>query len=333
MQALDRGILGASSANPASLSGMCPHQSLGVPKERSRAVKAYGERAIPCDMLFFRRKGGPMGNEASRFSVSSRSSAAPAAGDVPLTEAAFTDALLRYQWPLFAFLRGFVLNDEQAHDLTQDVFCDAWRARQRLAAPFVTSRQTPQPDVEGIRRWLFHTAYHRAISTWRRARLIRWESLDAHVAHAADHASGAATMAASGVMTGSVTSAQATQASGFVEPFIASFEDQVIEGQTLRAALATLSPPDVATLLLSIVHGFTTVEIAQVIGATPDAAKKRLSRAKRRLRDSYLAQNAQQDTSTHTNSDSIGDISGVGKQLTTGEPFTSADQTGKERRA
>ena len=66
----------------------------------------------------------------------------------------------------------------------------------------------------------------------------------------------------------------------------------MIEGQALGAALVTLAPEDVATLLLSVVHGFTTAEIAQVIDATPSAAKKRLSRAKQRLRERYLAQNA-----------------------------------------
>jgi len=313
-------------------------QALGVPQRRRRAVKNIGERAIPCDTLFFLWKGEPMGGEASRFSVSSRSSAPPAPGGVPLTEAAFTDALLRHQWPLYAFLRGFVLNDEQARDLTQDVFCDAWRARQRLAAPFITSRQTPQPDAEGIRRWLFHTAYHRANSTYRRARLIRWESLDAQLdAQVAGHSGAAHDAASAGAASGHEIAPSAPRASGFVEPFIASFEDQVIEGQTLRAALDQLAPPDVATLLLSIVHGFTTAEIAQVIGATPDAAKKRLSRAKRRLRDSYLAQNAQQDDRADNRADNrITDTPDAGAQLAAGEAFSTPNQTGqtgKERRA
>lgn len=251
-------------------------------------------------------------SEPSGLPATSRSSAA---GGAPLTEAAFTDALLRYQWPLYAFLRGFVLNDEQARDLTQDVFCDAWRARQRAAAPFTISQAASGADDGAIHRWLFHTAYQRAISARRRTRLIRWESLDAHVASSAGDAPTTSDASAARDQGPSAD----TLAAAFVEPFTASFEDQLIEGQTLRAALASLSPADVATLLLNIVHGFTTAEIAQVIGATPDGAKKRLSRAKRRLRDSYLAQNA-------------GELRRADADPAPGSSATPTEPTRKERR-
>lgn len=69
-----------------------------------------------------------------------------------LNTEAFTDILVRFQWPLYAFLRGIISDQEQAHDLVQDVFCDAWRAVQRVASPF-----DGQGDEETIRRWLFHT--------------------------------------------------------------------------------------------------------------------------------------------------------------------------------
>jgi DNA-directed RNA polymerase specialized sigma24 family protein len=40
------------------------------------------------------------------------------------------------------------------------------------------------------------------------------------------------------------------------------------------------------------VHGFTCGEIAQIVGIAPEAAKKRLARAKQRLRAAYFAQAA-----------------------------------------
>ena len=40
-----------------------------------------------------------------------------------------------YQGALYGFLYGLVGNGEQAHDLTQDTFHDAWLAARRAAPP------------------------------------------------------------------------------------------------------------------------------------------------------------------------------------------------------
>lgn len=70
----------------------------------------------------------------------------------------FTALLDRCQWPLYTFLRGMVGDDEQARDLLQDAFCDAWRTAQQGIPPFVSAGN----NEAGMRRWLFHAAYCRA---------------------------------------------------------------------------------------------------------------------------------------------------------------------------
>ncbi len=85
---------------------------------------------------------------------------------------ALADVLDRAQRPIVGFLAGLVGDGERARDLLQDVLYDAWRAYRRGAAPFTCD------DEEAIRRWLFHTAYCRAVSSRRRWRRFRWESLD-----------------------------------------------------------------------------------------------------------------------------------------------------------
>ena len=175
-----------------------------------------------------------------------------------LTSEAFAELLKRFQWPLYVFLRGFISDPEQSRDLVQDVFCDAWRSVQRAAAPF-----DGLSDEEAIRRWLFNAAYRRAVSALRRRRLIRWESLD--------------------VLTDELASGM---------PLLTlPFEDTVLEATVLRATFAALTPESVALLLLNIVHGFTTAEIADIIGISHEATKKQLTRAKQRLRAEYLARN------------------------------------------
>ncbi len=160
------------------------------------------------------------------------------------------------QRPLYAFLRGIVADDEAARDLMQDTFCAAWQLAQRGSPPF----DSTSGQEDGIRRWLFHAAYNRAISAVRRRRLISWRSLD---------------VPASDDMLAPTTAG-------------AGFEDQLTEAHVMRAALLALAPADAACLLLIAAHDFTAAEVSQIVGASPQAVAKRFARAKKRLRDAYL---------------------------------------------
>ncbi len=169
----------------------------------------------------------------------------------------FTALVQHHQGALYGFLCGLVAQPEQARDLLQDTFHDAWRAARRQEPPF-----TADAAPEVLRRWLFQAAYHRAISLLRRQRLIRWESLEERYAR---------------------------DPNGFSA--LLPFEENIAEREALQAALARLTPPDVACLLLRIVQGFSAAEAGEIMGASPDVVNKRLSRAKQRLRVAYLAQN------------------------------------------
>ncbi|HEX8036199.1 MAG TPA: sigma-70 family RNA polymerase sigma factor [Ktedonobacterales bacterium] len=174
----------------------------------------------------------------------------------PLSSASFADSLSHLQGALIGFVCGLVGDAEQARDVVQDAFVDAWRANQRGVPPFVEGA-----DENDIRRWLFQAAYHRTISVLRRRRVIAWESLDL---------------------------LEPREPDGLYEP--APFEDLVAEGELLREVLGSLGPKDSACLLLNVVQGFTAQEIAHMVNIEPEAAKKRVSRAKQRLRNAYFAQ-------------------------------------------
>ena len=187
-----------------------------------------------------------------------------------LSPALFADILMRTQVQVCGFVRGLLGDEERARDITQDVFVDAWRLTQRVSAPF-----TAEADEGAIRRWLFHAAYWRTISAGRRDRMLRWQSLDMSLQSSADFT-----------------------AEHFLDPI--QFDDLIAEAEALRAALATLSAEDVACILLNVVQGFTASEIAQILRSTPDATKRRLSRAKQRLRVAYFAQNPPQPRSVRS---------------------------------
>jgi RNA polymerase sigma-70 factor (ECF subfamily) len=144
---------------------------------------------------------------------------------------------------------------EQARDITQDVFMVVWRAAKEGAPPF-----TPGADERSIRRWLYCVAYRRAISVQRHERVLSIESLDGE---------------------------RAAHRERLAAPD--AFDERIAERDALAAALADLETADAACLLLNVVQGFTAREIAAMLEITPDAAKKRLTRAKQRLRDAYFA--------------------------------------------
>ncbi|HEY7835807.1 MAG TPA: sigma-70 family RNA polymerase sigma factor [Ktedonobacterales bacterium] len=175
-----------------------------------------------------------------------------------LTEAEFTAWCEHCQWPLYTFLRGIGGEDETARDLLQETLLRAWRAAQAGAPPFDDAR-----DEVGMRRWLFHVAYTRAISDRRHRRVFQWQPLAESDVEPADPAD------------------------------VAPFEDAIAESQAMRAALAALAPADAACLMLIVVQGFTAAETAAIVGGTPQAIAKRFARAKQRLRAVYLAQNVQ----------------------------------------
>jgi RNA polymerase sigma factor (sigma-70 family) len=101
------------------------------------------------------------------------------------------------------------------------------------------------------------------MSALRRHRLIRWESLDTP-----------------GVGSLEVLSSPV------------AFEDQLVERAVLQAALAQLPTKDVTCLVLHVVQGFTAAETAQIMGDSPQAIAKRITRAKQRLLTAYVVQDA-----------------------------------------
>jgi RNA polymerase sigma-70 factor (ECF subfamily) len=177
---------------------------------------------------------------------------------------AFATLVEHWQGRLHAFLRDLIGHDEQARDLLQDTFYDAWRSAQKREPPFIST--ATQDDT---RRWLFHVAYNKAISALRRKKRIHWESLD-----------------------------NLAEPLWPMEITPLTFEDVLAESDALRAALAQLSPQDVACLLLRIVHGFSSAEVGVIVGTSTDNVIKRLSRAKQRLRAVYFAQNTMVEEQT-----------------------------------
>ncbi|MFI5273477.1 MAG: RNA polymerase sigma factor [Ktedonobacterales bacterium] len=156
----------------------------------------------------------------------------------------------QHQLRLHAYLAGLLGHTEQAFDLVQETFYDAWRAAQDGTPPLISGAAETE-----VRRWLFRAGSNNALTLLRRRRLIRWESLES-----------------------------------LREPLLDghdAFDEQLAEHDALQSALDTLSPQDVACLLLRVVHGFSAAETGLILDTSADNVNNRLARAKQRLRAAY----------------------------------------------
>ena len=167
-----------------------------------------------------------------------------------LSEDDFACLVDAHQHRLYVYLAGLTGQPEQASDLVQETFYDAWQAACGGKPPFIAN----VADAD-IRRWLYRVATNNAFSMLRHHRLIHWEPLDDHTELLPDTRM--------------------------------SFEDHLAENDILRAALARLAPQDAACLLLRVVHGFNAREVAEMLKTSPDTINTRLARAKQRLRAAY----------------------------------------------
>ena len=91
----------------------------------------------------------------------------PSSADV-LPASAFADILQMTQVALYAFVRHLIASGEDARDIVQNVYVDAWRAAQRGNPPYDRLAEA-EIDTGAIRRWLFRVANRQAIDLAPRA--------------------------------------------------------------------------------------------------------------------------------------------------------------------
>ena len=88
----------------------------------------------------------------------------------PDRERIYLDLVSRYQTAILNYLYRLVGDGDQAEDLTQETFLKAYRALGQLETG---------ADAEARRRaWLYRIAHNAATDHLRRARRLRWLSLD-----------------------------------------------------------------------------------------------------------------------------------------------------------
>ena len=162
----------------------------------------------------------------------------------------------QFRRPIHSYVYRLLGNQEDADDITQEVFvraCTSWKGlyeRERLSP------------------WLYRIATNLCVDIMRRRKRISWWSLSNHTRYndyAEDEVS-------------EDTLAFLADSGGIPE---------VAEREQIRAALAAMPPEYATALVLSAAQGIPYQEVATIIGVSPNAAATRISRAKRMFIEQY----------------------------------------------
>jgi RNA polymerase sigma-70 factor (ECF subfamily) len=177
---------------------------------------------------------------------------------------AFEALVTRFQTPVRLYLAHLIGDEEQARDLTQDTFYQAWKGLPKLRDPLF------------FRAWLFRVATNRGHSWLRHHRLIGWVSLD-WLSGSSEDSKGRWESASIG---GEVMHAPES-----------GFEERLAEAEMLRQALLQVPIDYRSCLLLHLSLGFSVPEVAEQLGLTRGAVRMRLFRGLALLRKAHQQQN------------------------------------------
>jgi RNA polymerase sigma-70 factor (ECF subfamily) len=175
------------------------------------------------------------------------------AGDVE----AFEKLYDHYSRGIYNVIYQLVRSEPDAADLSQDVFVRAWKSLPRLEAP------------EAFASWLYRIATNLSRNWIRDNTRVRQESLDQPYGNEDEEAGGREIADFSGDPS-AVTQTRAVQ-------------------ETVRRAIAGLSPDHRQVVMLHHLEGMPVEEIAVVMRCSVGTVKSRLSRAREHLRRKLAA--------------------------------------------
>jgi len=162
----------------------------------------------------------------------------------------------RYRRQIHAYIYRLLGNQEDADDITQEVFiraCVAWDGLQ---------------DRDNLSAWLYRIATNLCVDLLRRRKRISWWSLT-HRNYNDRH---------SEEIMADDSSHLLPDSGGIPE---------IAEREHIQLALANMPEEYTVALVLSAAQGIPYQEVAAIVGISPNAAATRISRAKRMFAEQY----------------------------------------------
>jgi RNA polymerase sigma-70 factor (ECF subfamily) len=168
----------------------------------------------------------------------------------------------KYKDPIHTYVYRLLRSQEDANDLTQEVFLRAFVSWKDLY------------DRDNLSAWLYRIATNLCVDLLRRRKQISWATL-------------ARQRATNPQLDGEVeedTSYLSSNSGGIPE---------VLEREHIRLTLANMPEDYAIALVLSAAQGLSYQDIAIIVGVSPPAAATRISRAKRLFTEQYQRLNTE----------------------------------------
>jgi len=165
--------------------------------------------------------------------------------------------------------QGLLHDWHESEDLTQEVFLSAFRG--------IDAAQTARGAQFQAKAWLLHITVNTVRMYWRRQRLMHFVPFSQ--LETAEAGADVISERASPVQPGGYCTVE-----GGADPATLLAERDAV-GYTLAGLPDTLRVP----LLLSVVGGLSSAEIASILGLGEAAIRQRLSRARRQFKERYAA--------------------------------------------
>jgi RNA polymerase sigma-70 factor (ECF subfamily) len=182
-------------------------------------------------------------------------------------EAAFESLYLAHHDELWRFAYTYVRSRDVAEELVQDVFLAVWGTR---ATWEVHTR---------VRAWLYASVRHLALNHLRHERVVtRTTGANARAPGPGAWAAGRQASVASGQMSGSARLEAMTMGAPPMDQQLALEAEEI--DQAVVQAIAELPERRRIAMTLRWKHDMSSLEIARVLGTTPEAVRTLLSRAR-----------------------------------------------------
>ncbi len=172
------------------------------------------------------------------------------------SEAILIQLYEQFRRPIHSYTYRLLGNQEDADDVTQEVFVRACTSWEQLY------------EKDRLSSWLYRIATNLCVDALRRRKRISWRSLSPNPQNEQSSEEGM---------------------SNALYAFLADYGGipEIAERELIHLALAQLAPDYASVLVLNAAQGIPYQEVAEIVGITPNAAATRISRAKKMFAEQY----------------------------------------------